>query len=188
MLRLNLISRPQDVGYRIQEFLRGLRVGIQQGQHLVDLRLSRLLAASTSDRFDCLSLTFIADVRVVFVRDFGVRPEDGQQHSLRHARLSAEACEAVPERMEAVHGHFLFPSRHINRGLQANPANHPQHVKVDEVVADIFPLGIRVVVSGRRFRRDILIGPPFFRLDQSSVQLRGHRDRHLFARLELLHP
>ena len=148
--------RPQYGGYRVQEFFCGLRVGIQQGQHLVDLRLSRLLAASTSDRFDCLSLTFIADVRVVFVRNFGVRPEDGQQHGLRHARLSAEACEAVPERMEAVNGHFLFSAWDFNGGFKTDPPNRSERINVDEVVADVFPLGIGFVVACGTFWRDVL--------------------------------
>ena len=116
--------RPQYGGYRVQEFLRRHWVGIQQGQNLVDSFLSGLLAASTSNRFDCFSLTFISDVRVVFVGDIGLRTEDREQHGFRYTRLSAETREAVPERMEAVHGHFLFPSRYIDRRLQTNPANH----------------------------------------------------------------
>ena len=160
---------------------------LNQVQGLIDFILGSC-AAPVADDLDGLALALIADVRVVFVSNLGLRTEDGKQSRLGDTCLSTKTGEAVPKRVEAVHGHFLFSARDLNGGFEADPADRPERINVDEVVADVFSLGIGFVVACGTLGRDVLVAFPFLRLNQGIVKFRSHRDGHFFARFELLHP
>ncbi|MPN51129.1 hypothetical protein SDC9_198771 [bioreactor metagenome] len=90
--------------------------------------------------------------------------------------------------MEAVNRDLFLASRHCYRRFQTDPADYPQHVDIDQIVADIFPIGIDFVVAFRHVRADEIVHPPCQRQFQSRQQLRRNWNRHLLAGLELLHP
>ena len=53
--------------------------------------------------------------------------------------------EGVPERVEAVLRHLALASGNGNRRRYADPANHPQHVEIDQIVADCREAGIETM-------------------------------------------
>ena len=97
-----LLQDFQDLLERaVVRFVRFFPIRHQQIQHPVDFLLGRCRITATDD-LDSFPLALLTDMRIVFVGDFGIGAEDGEQSGLGDARLGAEARETVPERMEAV--------------------------------------------------------------------------------------
>ena len=98
------------------------------------------------------------------------------------------AGEGVPERVEAVLCHLALASRNGNRRRYADPADHPQHVEIDQIVADVFAGFVEVVVAFRRLRTDIIVALPLAGLQQHGKQLVRNRNRDFLAGFELFNP
>jgi hypothetical protein len=58
--------------------------------------------------------------------------------------------------METVDGNFLISAGDCHGRLQPDPADHPEHVDVHEVVADVLTASVGFVVTSCDVRADVI--------------------------------
>ena len=124
---------------------------------------------------------------VILVGNVGIGAEDRQQNRLGHSGFGAMAGEGVAQRMKTVLGHLALASRDGHGRFDADPADYPQDVEVDQIVADVPAFLVKMIVASSRPGADIVVAVPLQGFLQKIQEAVGDRDGHFLAGLELLH-
>lgn len=83
----------------------------------------------------------------------------------------------MPQRMEAVDRHLSIPAGDCHRWFQPDPADHPEHVDVHEVVADVLAASVGFVVTSCDVRADVICFIGFPSQLRGLKRSRGWRSR-----------
>ena len=96
--------------------------------------------------------------------------------------------KGMPQRVKTILSNPPFASENRQRWFNADPPDNPQNIQINQIVADIFTVSIKPVVTFRSFGADIIITLPRLSKQKHFKQLIGDRDSYLFAGFELLDP